>query len=95
MPRPRASPRRRPANEAIALVNGPAVDGYPIVNCEYATVHSKQKNPATAQTMQAFLHWAVNGGSTVRFMQKPHIFVRPLPKAVSVLSDAQIATITN
>jgi hypothetical protein len=41
------------------------------------------------------LHWAVNGGSTVRFMRKPHIFVRPLPKAVSVLSDAQIATITN
>jgi phosphate transport system substrate-binding protein len=84
-----------PANEAISLVNSPAADGYPITNYEYAIVYSKQKDPATAQTMQAFLHWAVNGGSTARFMQKPHIFVRPLPKAVSVLSDAQIAKITN
>ena len=84
-----------PANEAISLVNGPAADGYPIVNYEYAIVYSKQKDPATAQTMQAFLHWAVNGGSTQRVMQKPHIFVRPLPKAVTVLSDAQIAKITS
>lgn len=61
----------------------------------YELPGAQSVDPATAQTMQAFLHWAANGGSTVRFMQKPHIFARPLPKAVSVLSDAQIATFTN
>ena len=84
-----------PPNQAISLVNGPAADGYPIVNYEYAIVYSKQKDPAVAQTMQAFLHWAVTNGNSPSFMDRVHIYLRPLPKGVVKLSDAQIAKITS
>ena len=33
-----------PSNEAISLIDGPAADGYPIVNYEYAVVDSHQKD---------------------------------------------------
>ena len=33
-----------PANQVISLINGPAADGYPIVNYEYAIVYSSQKD---------------------------------------------------
>src|SRR5699024_7230288 len=59
-----------PANQAISLVNGPAPDGYPIVNYEYAIVNSRQKDAATAQTLQAFLHWAVTDGSSPGFLDE-------------------------
>ena len=38
-----------PANQVVSLINGPAADGYPMVNYEYAVVYSGQKDPATAQ----------------------------------------------
>jgi phosphate transport system substrate-binding protein len=82
-----------PANQAISLINGPAPDGYPIVNYEYAIVNSHQKDPATAQTMQAFLHWAITDGGNASFLDKVHF--QPLPAAVAKLSDAQIAKITS
>ena len=82
-----------PANEVISLINGPAPDGYPIVNYEYAVVYSAQKDGATAQTIQAFLHWAVTDGSSPSFLNSQHM--QPLPAAVAKLSDAQIATITS
>lgn len=81
-----------PANEVISLINGPAPDGYPIVNYEYAIVYSNQKDPAVAQTIQAFLHWAVTDGNAPSFLEKFHF--QPLPAAVEKLSDAQIAKIT-
>jgi phosphate transport system substrate-binding protein len=84
-----------PANQAISLIDGPAADGYPIVNYEYAIVYSNQKDPAVAQTMQAFLHWVVTDGSSPRFLDRVHIYLRPLPEAVAKLSDAQIAKITS
>src|ERR1700761_4592337 len=77
-----------PANEVISLINGPAADGYPIVNYEYAVVYSSQKDPATAQTLQAFLHWTVTDGSNPSFLGQFHF--QPLPAAVTKLSDAQI-----
>jgi phosphate transport system substrate-binding protein len=82
-----------PANQVISLINGPAADGYPIVNYEYAVVYSSQKDAATAQTLQAFLHWAVTDGSSPSFLDKVHF--QPLPAAVAKLSDAQIAKITS
>ncbi|WAC90266.1 phosphate ABC transporter substrate-binding protein PstS [Mycobacterium sp. Aquia_213] len=82
-----------PPNQAISLVNGPAADGYPIVNYLYAVVYSNQKDPATAQTLQAFLHWAVTEGSSPSFLDSVHTFARPLPGEVVKLSDAQIAKI--
>jgi phosphate transport system substrate-binding protein len=81
-----------PANEAISLINGPAPDGYPIINYEYAIVNSKQKDAATAQTVQAFLHWTLTDGSVPTFLDQVHF--QPLPDSVAKLSDAQIATIT-
>ena len=81
-----------PANQVVSLINGPAADGYPMVNYEYAVVYSGQKDPATAQTMQAFLNWAVTDGNAPSFLDQEHM--QPLPAAVAKLSDAQIAKIT-
>jgi phosphate transport system substrate-binding protein len=81
-----------PANEAISLIDGPAANGYPIVNYEYAIVDSHQKDPSTAQTLQAFLHWAITDGATSPHLGKVHF--QPLPDAVAKLSDAQIAKIS-
>ncbi|CQD08507.1 phosphate ABC transporter substrate-binding protein [Mycobacterium lentiflavum] len=89
------SASQTPANQVVSLVNGPAPDGYPIVNFEYAIVYSKQKDPAVAQTMQAFLHWVVTDGSSSKFLDPVHIYLRPLPDEVRMLSDAQIAKITS
>ncbi len=82
-----------PANQVVSLINGPAPDGYPMVNYEYAVVYSDQKNPAVAQTMRAFLNWAVSDGNAPSFLDQEHM--QPLPAAVAKLSDAQIAKITS
>ncbi|MGB8386461.1 phosphate ABC transporter substrate-binding protein PstS [Mycobacterium sp.] len=82
-----------PANQVISLINGPAADGYPMVNYEYAIVYSNQKDPATAQTIQAFLHWVVTDGSSPSFLDQFHF--QPLPAAVAKLSDAQIDKISS
>ena len=81
-----------PANQAISLINGPAADGYPIVNYEYAVVNSNQPDGATAQTLQAFLHWAITDGNNASFLDKVHF--QPLPESVAKLSIAQIAKIS-
>jgi phosphate transport system substrate-binding protein len=86
------SAAQTPANQVISLVNGSAADGYPIVNYEYAVVYSSQKDAATAQTLQAFLHWVVTDGGASSFLDKVHF--QPLPASVLTLSDAQIAQIT-
>ncbi len=80
-----------PANQAISLINGSAPNGYPIVYYEYAIVYSDQKDAATAQTLQAFLHWAVTEGNNGSFLDTVHF--QPLPAALVKLSDAQIAKI--
>ncbi|HXZ71622.1 MAG TPA: phosphate ABC transporter substrate-binding protein PstS, partial [Streptosporangiaceae bacterium] len=82
-----------PANQAISLVNGPAADGYPIINYEYAIVQPKQKDAATAQTVQAFLHWALTDGSSPSFLDQVHF--QPLPDLVVKLSMDQIAKIAS
>ncbi|UQX10811.1 phosphate ABC transporter substrate-binding protein PstS [Candidatus Mycobacterium methanotrophicum] len=82
-----------PANQAISLIDGPAADGYPIVNYEYAIVNTNQKDAATAQTLQAFLHWVITDGNSPSFLDKVHF--QPLPASVVKLSDAQIAKIAS
>ncbi|HEX7323337.1 MAG TPA: phosphate ABC transporter substrate-binding protein PstS [Mycobacterium sp.] len=81
-----------PANQAISLIDGTAPDGYPIVNYEYAIVNTGQKDAATAQTLQAFLHWAVTDGNDAEFLDKVHF--QPLPDAVAQQSIAQITKIS-
>jgi phosphate transport system substrate-binding protein len=83
---------KTPANQAISLIDGHAADGYPIINYEYAIVNSNQTDAATAQTLQAFLHWAITDGNNPSFLDKVHF--QPLPDSVVKLSDAQIAKIT-
>jgi phosphate transport system substrate-binding protein len=82
-----------PANQVISLINGPAADGYPIVYYEYAIVYNSHNDAAKAQTLQAFLHWAVTDGNSPSFLDQVHY--QPLPAAVVKLSDAQIAKITS
>lgn len=81
-----------PANQVISLINGPAPDGYSMINYEYAIVNSNQKDAATAQTLQAFLHWAITDGNGTDFPNQVHF--QPLPASVVKLSDAQIAKIS-
>ncbi|CNU61074.1 phosphate ABC transporter substrate-binding protein [Mycobacterium tuberculosis] len=84
---------KTPANQAISMIDGPAPDGYPIINYEYAIVNNRQKDAATAQTLQAFLHWAITDGNKASFLDQVHF--QPLPPAVVKLSDALIATISS
>ncbi|UQX13300.1 phosphate ABC transporter substrate-binding protein PstS [Candidatus Mycobacterium methanotrophicum] len=84
---------KTPVNQVVSLIDGPAANGYPIINYEYAIVNTNQKDAATAQTLQAFLHWAITDGNSPSFLDKVHF--QPLPPAVVKLSDAQIAKITS
>jgi phosphate transport system substrate-binding protein len=84
-----------PDNQAVSLINAPDPDAYPIVNYEYAIVDSRPKSDrdnATAQTLQAFLHWAITDGNAPSFLDKVHF--QPLPDAVAKQSQAQIAKIS-
>ena len=81
-----------PANETISMVNGPAPDGYPIVNYEYAIVNRRQPDAARARDIKAFLHWAITAGNAARYLGL--VRFEPLSSAVVSLSDEQIAKIT-
>ena len=83
---------KTPANEALSLINGPAANGYPIVNYEYAIVNTTQSSATMAQDVQAFLHWALTAGNAMSYLSQVHF--EPLPASVVALSDAQIAKIT-
>ena len=83
---------KTPADETLSLINGPAANGYPIVNYEYAIVNTKQSSPTAAQDVQAFLHWALTAGNSMSYLSQVHF--EPLPASVVTLSDAQIAKIT-
>ena len=78
-----------PANETISMINGPASDGYPIVNYEYAVVSSRQPDAAKARDIKAFLHWAITQGKS----RLSAFQFQPLPPSIASLSDAQIAKI--
>jgi phosphate transport system substrate-binding protein len=83
---------KTPANEALPMINGPATDGYPIVNYEYAIVQTHQSNAVQAEDVRAFLHWIVHTGQDPTTYLDPVDF-QPLPASVVKLSDAQIAKI--
>jgi phosphate transport system substrate-binding protein len=83
---------KTPANETLDMINGPAPDGYPIVNYEYAIVNTKQADGTVAEDIRAFLHWAVHKGQdSATYLDA--VDFQPLPSAVVTLSDAQIAKI--
>jgi len=81
-----------PANESISMVNGPAGNGYPIVNYEYAIVPDHYANPTTARDVKAFLHWVITTGKAPKYLGGDIMF-QPLPPEVAYLADVQIARI--
>jgi phosphate transport system substrate-binding protein len=78
-----------PASETISLINGSAVQAYPIINYEYAVVNSSQPSAARTQDLRAFLSWALTTGTA----QLATVNFQPLPPSIITLSDAQIAKI--
>ena len=82
---------KTPANETISMINGPAANGYPIINYEYAIVNTRQSNATVAEDVRAFLHWSVHSGQATSYLNAVNF--QPLPASVVALSDAQIARI--
>jgi phosphate transport system substrate-binding protein len=83
-----------PTNGAVSMIFGPAKDGYPIINYEYAIVPSTQSSAGAAQATKAVLAWAIDpsGGSASTFLNQVN-FV-PLPSAVVSLSAKLIAKVS-
>ncbi|HET9170440.1 MAG TPA: phosphate ABC transporter substrate-binding protein PstS [Actinospica sp.] len=81
-----------PANETLSMVDGPAPQGYPIINYEYAIVNSTQSSQTTATAIQAFLGWALTSGNASSYLDQVNF--QPLPAQVVKLSDDQLAKIT-
>jgi phosphate transport system substrate-binding protein len=73
------------------MVSGPAPNGYPIVNYEYAVVSTRQPDAAKARDIKAFLHWAITAGNSAQYLNT--VQFQPLPPSIVSLSDAQIAKI--
>ncbi len=82
---------KTPANGAISMINSTASGAYPIVNYEYGIVNAKQTAAAKAQTIQAFLHWAITDGNAASYLNP--VQFQPLPPSVVTQSNAQIAQI--
>jgi len=81
-----------PASEAISMIDGPASNGYPIVNYEYAIVKTSQSNAIQAQDIRALLNWVVHTGqSGTTFLDAVNF--QPLPASVVAKSDALISKI--
>ena len=77
-----------PPNETISMVDGPAADGYPIVNYEYAIVSTRQPSTARAQALQAFLRWVITKGNSAAYLTT--VRFQPLPADVVTLANEQI-----
>ena len=59
-----------PPNETIAMIDGPAAGGYPIVNYEYAVVSTSQPGAAKASAIKSFLRWVLTTGNGPGYLSK-------------------------
>jgi phosphate transport system substrate-binding protein len=84
-----------PANAAISMIFGPAPDGYPIVNYEYAIVPTKQPNALAAQAVKAVLAWSVDssGGSAPTYLDQVNFVA--LPTQVLAISAKLISKVAS
>jgi phosphate transport system substrate-binding protein len=80
-----------PPNETISMIAGPAVNGYPLVNYEYAIVKSNQPSASKASAVKAFLHWVITTGNQPGYLRA--VGFQPLPGPVKALGEQQIAEI--
>ncbi|MBO0775732.1 MAG: extracellular solute-binding protein, partial [Actinobacteria bacterium] len=83
---------KTPASETISMINGPAPNGYPIINYEYAIVNTKQSDGTKAEAIRAFLHWTIHAGQNAKTYLDPVDF-QPLPGSVVAKSDTLIGKI--
>jgi phosphate transport system substrate-binding protein len=83
-----------PANGAVSMIYGPATDGYPIVNYEYAIVPGTQPSAAAAQATKAVLAWAVDpsGGNASTYLNQVNFVALPTP--VVTIATNLIAKVT-
>jgi phosphate transport system substrate-binding protein len=81
-----------PADGTIALIAGPGVDSYPIVNFEYAIVKAHQPTPATASNVRDFLTWAITKGNAQSFTGP--VGFAALPPGVQQVAAELIARIS-
>ncbi len=81
-----------PPNETISMVDGPAANGYPIVNYEYAIVSTRQSDPVQARAIRAFLTWVITTGNSASYLNQ--VRFQPLPTAMVTLAGQQIARIS-
>jgi len=83
---------RTPVDERLTLVNAPGARAYPLINYEYAIVSTKQANPAIAEAIRKFLHWAIAPCETnEKYLEDAHFIA--LPAQIWVLSHDQIELI--
>ena len=83
-----------PSSGTISMIYGPAADGYPIVNYEYAIVQAHQSSSRTAGAIQALLAWAIDpaGGNASTYLDQVN-FV-PLPTQVRNIAVNQLNKIS-
>jgi phosphate transport system substrate-binding protein len=81
-----------PADGTIALIAGPGLDSYPIVNFEYAIVKSDRPTPATARRVRNFLNWAITSGNAPSFTGP--VGFAALPPGVQQVAAELIAKIS-
>jgi phosphate transport system substrate-binding protein len=86
-----AKDKETPKDERISLIFAPGANSYPIINYEYAIVHPKQKDAATATEVKNFLTWALTSGQDKTYLDKVHFIA--LPASIVNLSKAQVAEI--
>jgi phosphate transport system substrate-binding protein len=80
-----------PPGETIAMIDGPAAAGYPIVNYEYAVVNAAQPDAAKASAIRNFLRWALSTGNGTGYLGRYGF--QPLPGALVSLGEQQITEI--
>jgi phosphate transport system substrate-binding protein len=85
--------KQTPANGTISLIFGPAADGYPIVNYEYAIVNAHQTDAGKAKAIRSVLEWAINPkfGNSPNYLTQ--VAFQPLPAKVIAQSVKQIIKI--
>lgn len=80
-----------PPGGTISMINGSAAGSYPIVNYEYGIVSTRQASAAKAQTLKAFLHWAITTGNSSSYLSK--VSFQPLPAEIQSISAGLIGNI--
>lgn len=85
--------KKTPPNGTISLIYGPAADGYPVINYEYAIVSSKQSSATTAKAIRSLLEWSINPtlGNSSQYLSQ--VSFQPLPAKVEAQSLKQIVKI--